>query len=515
MFMKTIKSLSIYILAFTAMATTGCKKYLDINQDPSVARTVTPQLLLSSAQINVASALAVDLNINGSIWGQYWTQSPTASQYKIYEQYLPNASEYDREWGLLYNGAIADLKRMDSIATEQKQSQYSAVAKIMQAYTFQLITDAWGDVPFSEAGRGNTEAGAILAPKFDRQEAVYDGIVNLLDQGIALIDPANEIHPSSDDLLFSGDMDMWLKFANSLKLKAYLRQAGIAPGKAQAGIASMAGQPMLGAGEDAQISFISTAGNQNPLYSEIVGLNFTQNLVASATSTDSMIANEDWRRYVVYTVPGADVVGLAQGNYNASSTSTLSFPSAVTGAEARNTSSAEARVVFMGGYESLFLQAEAAARGWMAGDGEELFYEGIAASFDRYAAEISALEIQLSDSPEVFLNAGLANDIYVNGDTALGVEPAYWAQYPAGGSTEQKVRHIVTQKWFAMNGTQGFEAWTEWRRTGYPDFFVYSATSIIGNTFPGSFLYPNTELTRNTNFPGQKQVATKVWWDVN
>jgi hypothetical protein len=228
-----------------------------------------------------------------------------------------------------------------------------------------------------------------------------------------------------------------------------------------------------------------------------------------------MIANEDWRRYVVYTIPAADVVGLAQGNYNASSTTTLSFPSSVTGAEARNSASAEAPVIFMSGYESLFLQAEAAARGWMAGDDEGLFYDGIAASFDKYAVEFGDLELQLSDSPEVFLSASLANQFYIEGDTSLGIEPSYWGQYPTGGSVQQKVRHIITQKWFAMNGTQGFEAWTEWRRSGYPDFFVYSATSIIGNTFPGSFLYPNTELTRNANFPGQKQVATKVWWDVN
>lgn len=497
------------------MVTAGCRKYLDVNNDPNVARDITPPLLLSSGQINLASALGVDLNINGSIWAQYWTQSPTASQYKTYEQYLPTASDYDREWGLLYNGALADFDKMETIAGEQGQKQYIAIAKLMKAYTFQVITDAWGDIPFSQALSGDPDNGAILAPTYDNQSIVYDGIINMINEALTLIDASDPLHPGNDDLIFGGNMDLWERFANTLKLKVYLRLSQVNPGKAQAGIASMGAASFLGNGENAQVNFISTAGNQNPLYSEIVGLNFTQNLVASATSVDSMRSNEDWRRYIVYTIPGADVVGLRQGNYNASSTTTLSFPSAITGAQARNTASAEAPVKLMTGYESLFLQAEAAARGWMANDDETLFYEAIAASFEEYAAEIADLGIIVSDSPEIVLSASLAYQYYTAGDSALGIAPAYWGVYPTGGAIQQKVRHIVTQKWFAMNGTQGFEAWTEWRRTGYPDFFVYSVTSIIGQMFPGSFLYPNTELTRNANFPGQKQVTTKVWWDAN
>jgi hypothetical protein len=65
-----------------------------------------------------------------------------------------------------------------------------------------------------------------------------------------------------------------------------------------------------------------------------------------------------------------------------------------------------------------------------------------------------------------------------------------------------------------MTGTQSFEAWTEWRRTGIPNFFSYSQNSIIGQKYPGAFLYPNTELTRNGKFPGQRLVTAKVWWDV-
>ena len=74
---------------------------------------------------------------------------------------------------------------------------------------------------------------------------------------------------------------------------------------------------------------------------------------------------------------------------------------------------------------------------------------------------------------------------------------------------------IITQKWVSMNGTQSAEAWSEWRRTGYPDFFIVSIASQIGNTFPQTLLYPNSEQTLNPNTPPQHAITDKVWWDVN
>ncbi|HNP49257.1 MAG TPA: SusD/RagB family nutrient-binding outer membrane lipoprotein, partial [Bacteroidia bacterium] len=70
-------------------------------------------------------------------------------------------------------------------------------------------------------------------------------------------------------------------------------------------------------------------------------------------------------------------------------------------------------------------------------------------------------------------------------------------------------------KWISMCGSECAEAWNEWRRTGYPDFFVVSATSQIGNNFPSIIFYPNSEQTLNPNTPPQHVITDKVWWDVN
>ena len=79
-----------------------------------------------------------------------------------------------------------------------------------------------------------------------------------------------------------------------------------------------------------------------------------------------------------------------------------------------------------------------------------------------------------------------------------------------------RIRAIITQKYYAMNGFQGFEAWTEWRRTGYPNILVKSQASTLGTSdLPARLLYPDTEITRNANFPGLKPITEKVWWDKN
>jgi len=103
---------------------------------------------------------------------------------------------------------------------------------------------------------------------------------------------------------------------------------------------------------------------------------------------------------------------------------------------------------------------------------------------------------------------------------AYGLEGAedYYAQpnvaFPSGGTPAQQIEAIITQKWAAMNGTQGAEAWIEWRRTGYPSFFTVSSASIIGaGRVPQIFLYPSEETTKNSNTPAQHQVYERVWWD--
>lgn len=490
--MKFNISFYIILLAITGLSVTGCKKYLDVNDNPNIARNIQPELLLPSAQINLTNSLGKDLQIHGSFWAQYWTQSPTASQYKSIDQYTPSGNDFDRVWGLMYDGELTDLKQMERVAIVQNKSQYVAIAKLLKAYTFQVITDGWGDIPYSQALRGAPEDGGITSPRFDAQQVIYDSLIAEVNEGLALINAGDPGAPGIDDLVFGGDMTMWEKFGNTLKLRLYLRLAYADPAKAQAGVSQLmsSGASFLDIGEDAKITYSQTPGNQNPLYGEALGLNRTQNIVGSATVIDSMNSNDDPRREVLFTsLAGGLFSGLTQGDFNAPTTTPVSVPTPITGAYSNDVASAAAPVMLLTGYESKFLQAEAVARGWATGDAQALFEDGIMANFTTYGIPDSA---------------------------ASYIANAYWGQFPTSGTVAQKLRHIITQKWFSMTSNQGFEAWTEWRRTGYPDFLIVSVASLIGgNGMPQRLFYPNDELTSNANFPGQPTITAKVWWDKN
>lgn len=486
-----IKIFSLVVLGTLMMG--SCKKFLDVNNNPNIANDPGVQNVLPSAQVEIAHVLGNNLQVNGCFWAQYWTQSPLANQYKQYDQYQPSTDNYNRPWATLYNGALSDLQYVYNTAAGQKNHNYMAISRLLSAYTFQIITDAWGDAPMVEAIRGLAENGGIVSPKYDLQSAIYDSIVSQINEGISLIDVNSDVHPGADDLMYGGDMGQWLKFANTLKLKVALRLSEVNSTKAQAIIASIdSAATFIGMGDDAMINFTAAGGSNNPLYSEIVGVGKTQNLYASATCVDSMNANSDPRVYEFYKpLANGTVVGNKQGDYNNSTSATgKSIVGYKVGGEAANEASATAPVRFLSSYESLLLQAEAAARGWLAGDDSSLFKDAIDASFDAYG---------ITDATEI----------------SYYKDSTYWGMYPSTGTISEKVRHIVTQKWFAMCGNQGFEAWTEQRRTGYPDFLIISVNSLIGTKRPSRFLYPTDEINRNANFPGLKSVDQKVWWDVN
>ena len=490
-------------VAFT-LGASSCKKYLNVNTNPNVSQSATLQTLLPAAQLYLGSGLGVDLQITGGFWAQYWTQSPSASQYRLLDQYAPAQDQFSYPWSNLYE-AGENFYQLAILADSGKAKQYKAISLLMQAYTFQLITDAWGNVPFTKALKGaygkDTFNSHITNPKYDSQRVVYNGILAYIDSANSLINPNDVILPGADDLVYGGDMTKWQKFAYTLKLRVLLRLSQVDPVTAQAGIVALYATPgvaFIGTGDDAKIAYGFNTANKNPLYAEEAGLGGTQNLVASSTCIDSFKSNSDPRIGVFYELGLAgDYEVLPQGDFN-STVTTYSIPNVYVAGDAQNSASSKAPVNLLTSYESLFLQAEVAARGWVPGDDAALFHAAITANFNYYNTQITAT------------SGSTGADAYATYVAANG----YWTQYPAGGTSTEKLRFIITQKWFAMCGNQSFESWCEWRRTGYPDFLRYSKNSLIGNQFPKRFIYPTSESTANANFPGLAPLTSNVWWDV-
>jgi hypothetical protein len=210
--------------------------------------------------------------------------------------------------------------------------------------------------------------------------------------------------------------------------------------------------------------------------------------------------NMDPRIQLFYKQSSAGAfAGIPQGDYTGSFP-TFSVPSSVVGADISTDSSAAAPVNFLTGYESLFLQAEVVARNWVNPGPSDatLFYDAIQANFNSY-------------NTEFVVTTGVTGAL--NYTTYIGsARPA--VNYPIGGSTEQKIRSIMLQKWYAMCGNQGFEAWTELRRTGMDSILTPSFNSSIGSQLPKRLLYPSVESNYNASFPGLLAINQKVWWDL-
>ncbi len=489
---KNIFNPKMIVLLFLvgALGLSGCKKFLDINQNPNNPDSANPALLLPTVEAAVGQIVGNSFQVYGGIFSQYWTQSPNSSQYKVYDQYALTNTAFDRSWLILYRNALVNA---DLIIKSQGNSlEYTkGIAYVLKAYSYQLTTDAFGDVPLSEALKGNS----FGSPKYDTQEVVYDSIFNYIDKGVALLNTTNSASPGAQDIVFQGDVPSWKAFANTLKLRAYLRLTKINAAKAEAGIRAIYASSPTFLTKDAAIKYSTTGGNENPLYNEMVALSRTQNLVASSTAVTAFKNNNDPRLAKFYDlVPGQTVLNsIVQGTFAASGVAkTVSIPSTLVGGNAANSGSATAPVKLISLSESNFLQAEAAARGWGSGDVATLFKLGITNSF---------------------IATGLTA---ANADTYYAAAPDALAAITTALTTEAKVKAIITQKYYAMCGFQGFEAWTEYRRTGYPNFLIISKASTLGaGRIPLRFLYPNSEITSNLNFPGSVTAFTPVWWGKN
>jgi hypothetical protein len=493
-----MKKINKYIIAavFAGMfGLTGCEKdFLDINQDPNSPASSTPDLVLPSGTLAVGFTMGEQFQFLGNIWAQHWTQSFVANQYKELDKYQISTSTNDRPWQYLYAGALNDFKYVSERA-KGDSTNYAAIADIMTAYTYQVIVDAWDQAPFTEALQGNKN----LNPHYDKGQEIYRSLIPIIDGGLAKINTSSPVQIGTEDLIFEGDMDLWKKFANTLKLKIYLRQVYVDRGYAEAGIRKLYADnaQFLDGNEDAELTFVNKTANMNPAYMTEVLSHNGINILASKTIIDYMTggdpaanipATNDPRVDVFFDRPNGSATaahfGAGQGaagvpNAPATPRATFSTP------DEDNIMAPTTAVPFISGAESLFLQAEAALRFPGLGNAETLYNQGIEASFDYW------------ETP---------------GATTFIAQPS--VNLASATGDEAKIERIITQKWVSMSGRQGFEAWTELRRTGYPSFIKPSLSSTLGaGRFPNRLLFADSEQTRNPNTPGIVDVFVPVWWD--
>lgn len=467
----------IFYLLFTTLLVISCdNNFEEINVSPNDSDVTDPNLLLTSAIIVTQNSL-YNAQIGGDMglcWAQHWSKV----QYNDEEKYIPRRALMNSLWTNLYASSIAEASTAADLAEAEGNTNLQAAAIIMKANAFQILTDVYGPVPFTEAGvPGNTK------PVHDSQEVVYDGIISLLDQADALLANGSGEITASADLLYAGDVAKWRKFGASLKLKVLMRISKKRDVSAELTALVNSGLLMSSNSDSAELVYTASQPDANPLYETIVYSNRAEYKVSSVL-IDKLTSTNDPRKSIFASVNNAGAyVGNTPGVENPGNYNGFSSPGA------KYLDPTLPGVILSYSQVELYL-AEAALEGYISGGMTTAvahYRNGITANMEWNGVSASAISTYLSQPTIDFSTLTI-------GRTKIG-----------------------EQMWLTLYG-QGIEAWTEWRRTGVPTLspVVNAAISVIPKRF-----YYSTDTQNYNQANYQAAVSTldqgdtmlsKVWW---
>jgi hypothetical protein len=494
-----MKKLLILLTVLLVLGTSCGKDFLSVNEiNPNQASAVPANLVLPAA-INTTSAIfAAPGNFDFVYqWYGCWAISGGYAQSGAMIGYNLINSSYQGNWAASYLN-LQNYDYIEKNSTTDKLKPYAAIAKIMKTYVFSNLVDMYGNVPYTDALKGSA-IPQVLKPKYDDQKAIYEDLIVQLDAAMALITsaPADADEVGNYDIIYHGDLGLWLKFANTLKLRLLIHQADMT-GRASyisSNIASTASYGYIGVGEGAMSNpgYLKSAGKMNPFYETFYkqdgsvqnGMGY---YVANQDACDFLTASNDPRKLRFFEASSGTNV---QGNYFGAIL--LNLPSVTSKIGPGMIGTFDQASPILSDFESLFIQSEAAQRGLISGSAKAFYESAVTQSI-----------------------------IYEGGDggNALGAA-AYLGQTGKPlvnfDASTNKLRTILTQKWCAMNGVAPMAIWTDYRRTGYPDFIHFTEDPAKKNPTPQvRLLYPETEIsTNNENVTAQGDInvfTSKIFW---
>ncbi len=507
------KILNYSLLAVLLLLTASCEKGLEgLNKNKTNPTSIDPVLLLNNAVINT-SFPTTTLNYDIVIVQQMVTTNDGVLSAANFN--AENRSIGGQVWPTYYPNVIKNTHDV-IVNTKSKptRSNLYNMARIFQAYAFMILTDEYGDIPYNEGGAGYTDQ--IFFPKYDAQQSIYMDIIKELTEASAALSASGTIETS--DVLYSGDIPKWKKFANSLLLRAGMRIAKADAAKAQVTVqAAFASGVITGNADNA---YMRHDGNYNQPIGNSLNGSEQANYYLAKPFVDQLKTTNDPRlsaiaiRYVgatsggtqtvaVGTTLATDQVGMPIG-YNNSTIDPKVVADFGAGhkfyeysqADRRRIMKATAPVFFVTAAQTNLLLAEARIKGWITtGTAAQYFSDGIKAHMDQMATFDAGCAV-----------SGAARDTYVTAN-------------PLGSGTE--LQQINTQYWIAsyLNGPETF---ANFRRSGFPALTPnpFPSADVPAGTFIRRHTYLTSELSVNTTNlnaaigrQGVDKLSTKVWWD--
>jgi hypothetical protein len=480
------------LLALALVATSCDSGLTGVNDNPNAPGSVTPQYLFPNGVTSAVGRIrggGFDLTFT-SLWAQHIAMDRFTDE----DRYSIRPATIDGNWSNFYSGELEDFQTILDQTDPAESPALVGPTLVMKSWTFGVMTDIWGDIPYSEANQGTVN----FTPKYDSQKSVYDGILSDLTSANDLMASAGAGYGSADPI-YQGDAGKWQRFANSLRLRFALRLVKVDPDRAKSEATAAIAAGVFNSNDDnALLQWPGDGTNDNPFFNTFRtrdDQHVSQTLVDTLKALYVSIAGTDTTfdpRLAVYADPIASAlpnivyVGAPNGLQDDDAIAIGISNTSRVGAAYRQRATPSILMLYA---EVLFGEAEAAARGWTAGDAAALYADGIRASMEYNGISGSVIDAYIA-SPRV-------------------------AYVPANGLTQ-----IALQKWIALYA-QGADAYAEFRRTGVPALQPGPAVITDPKIVARRLTYPLAEQSFNNDnlqsaiaAQGGASLNDRVWWDV-
>jgi hypothetical protein len=464
-----------------ALAPAACSDLTGLNNNPNAPTDVPAEFLLPQA---IRSG--IELSFDGTmmlshtgIWSGHYAQI----QYPDEEVGMVRPGNMDFYWNSYYSGPLKDIQEVIDKGDASNAPNHEGIGLIWRSWLFHQVTDLWGDIPYSEALSGRTNT----TPAYDAQQAVYNGLIADLAAGAGMLTAGGRTF-GSGDILYGNDPAKWRRFANSLRMRLAMRMVSAAPAAAQAAFVAAYNAGGFTSNADNAMLAWPGAPYENPLHENFLG---RDDHSISGALVDTLVSLNDPRLALYAERAASD--NTYRGHYNG-----YDDPPLALGAysrignfwRARGAATPTAIITYA---EVLFLQAEAAQRGWIPASPATLYTQAITASMDLYDPQSPA------GNPT---NAEIA---------------AYLAQPAVVFNPATALRQIHLQLWIALYGNAN-EAFAHWRRTGVPQ--LTPGPDLTISRIPVRFSYPSGEQSFNSanlssavqRQGGGNDLVTPLWW---
>ncbi len=376
-----MNKIKLFILIFTGLSLilSSCEKLEDINTDPNNPTEVSMASMLL-AQLTSASYQNYEIQFE---YAGGFAQQKARPQYNDNDRY--NVDPVSSVFARAYR-AFNNLEILKHEAEKNNNMAMLGAAQVLQAFQLQQLTDAYGDIPYSEAISYDHATGLVenLRPVYDTQESIYDEIIILLQKANTNLAKGvlADDNIGAGDAMFEGDISLWQKFCNSLLLRVYIRISSVDQTTAADGISTILGAPasypiMQGTSDNASISYLQGA-NENgwhPLYSTMKDRPTDNG--SSETMVNYLISMNDPRLTVHFNeVSGGGYIGYPIGITN-SQIEISSFSDIYTGIEGQGRAE-----MLMSYAEVQLILAEAAQRNMIGGNAQTYYENAVNADFE-------------------------------------------------------------------------------------------------------------------------------------